>query len=111
VQRGAEYVLVDDFVGQGGTLANLRGYLIAQGAMVRAATVLTGKPYSARLALTNVALDQLRGKHGELESWWQNSFGHGFDRLTESEARYLLRAEDVDTIRSRIAEARRAADD
>lgn len=111
VQRGAEYVLVDDFVGQGGTLANLRGYLLAQGGAVHAATVLTGKPHSVRLALTGETLERLRGKHGEFESWWQTRFGYGFDRLTESEARYLVRAEDADTIRNRIAEAGRAADD
>ena len=26
VKRGREYVMVDDFIGQGGTLANLRGW-------------------------------------------------------------------------------------
>jgi hypothetical protein len=27
IQKGCEYVLVDDFVGMGGTLANMRGYI------------------------------------------------------------------------------------
>jgi hypothetical protein len=31
VVPGAEYVLLDDFVGQGGTLANLRGFIEARG--------------------------------------------------------------------------------
>lgn len=31
VLSGAEYLLVDDFVGQGGTLANLRGYIESKG--------------------------------------------------------------------------------
>lgn len=110
VQCAAEYLLVDDFVGQGGTLANLRGYLVAQGAAVCGATVLTGKPYSARLALSHDTLEQLRRKHGQLETWWQTRFGYGFDCLTESEGRYLLRAEDADTIRNRVSEARRATD-
>ena len=106
VQSGAEYVLVDDFVGMGGTLANLRGYLLAGGGKVVAAVVLTGKPYSARLALTGETLDQLRSSHGaDLENWWQERFAHAFDALTESEARYLARTETADTIRNRIAEA------
>ena len=109
VQSGAEYVLVDDFVGMGGTLANLRGYLLAGGGKVVAAVVLTGKPYSARLALTGETLDQLRSSHGaDLENWWQERFAHTFDALTESEARYLARTPDVDTIRNRIAAAEQA---
>lgn len=37
VQAGREYVLVDDFVGMGGTLANLKGYVESQGGRVLAA--------------------------------------------------------------------------
>lgn len=109
VQPGTDYVLVDDFVGMGGTLANLRGYLLSQGGKVLAATVLTGKPHSARLALSPERLDELRHTHGEeLEQWWQNRFAHAFDTLTESEARYLARSPDADTIRNRIAAAEQA---
>lgn len=49
VKAGMVYCLVDDFVGQGRTLANLRGFLIRGGEIVVGATVLTGKPYSATL--------------------------------------------------------------
>jgi hypothetical protein len=44
------YLIVDDFVGQGGTLANLIGFIKSQGGHVVGATALTGKPYSAKLA-------------------------------------------------------------
>jgi hypothetical protein len=56
---------------------------------------------------TGGAIDHTVGvKHGDdLETWWRAEFGFGFDALTESEARYLLRAEDADTIRRRLAEA------
>ncbi|MFH1602551.1 MAG: phosphoribosyltransferase [Pseudomonadota bacterium] len=37
VASGRNYVLVDDFVGQGGTLANLRGYALSEGAEVSGA--------------------------------------------------------------------------
>ena len=47
------YLLVDDFVGQGGTLANLRAHIIQGNGTVLGATVLSGKPYSANLALTS----------------------------------------------------------
>ena len=109
VTRGRDYLLVDDFIGQGGTLANLKGHIEANGGRALFATTLTGKPYSARLSLTNESLEALRNKHGTaLEKWWKKEFGYGFDRLTESEARYLVNTPDVDTIRNRIVEAKQA---
>jgi len=111
VAAGADYVMVDDFVGMGGTLANLRGHIESHGARVLAAVVLTGKPHSAKLRLTPERLNELRYTHGaELEHWWQERFGHAFDALTESEARYLVRTPDIATIRNRIAAAEQAGD-
>jgi hypothetical protein len=104
IESGCEYVLVDDFVGMGGTLANMKGYIESQGGVVLAAVSLTGKPHSAKLAPSPERLKELRGKHGaELESWWFGRFAHTFDALTESEARYLARTETADSIRNRIA--------
>ena len=106
VNPGQEYLIVDDFVGMGGTLANLRGYIESKGGKVIAATVLTGKEYSAIIALNRITLQELRNKHGkELENWWQERFGHTFDSLTQSEARYLLKTENADRIRNKIATA------
>jgi hypothetical protein len=106
VECGKAYFLVDDFIGQGGTLANLRSMILEKGGVVVGATVLTGKPYSAMLALTEETLRQLRAKHGsELETWWARTFSFGFECLTESEARYLLNTPTADRIRDRIAAA------
>jgi hypothetical protein len=110
--RPAEFagvVQADDFVGMGGTLANLKGYIESKGGKVLAAVCLTGKPHSAKLALSSERLQELRAKHGkELENWWVERFAHTFDALTESEARYLARTEAIDTIRDRIAAAKQA---
>jgi hypothetical protein len=107
VKTGQSYLMVDDFVGQGGTLANFRGYLVANGAKVVGATVLTGKPHSAKIALTKERYEDLLKKHGdELESWWQTEFSFGWSCLTESEARYLCNSPDADAIRNQIAAAR-----
>jgi len=63
-----DYLLVDDFVGQGGTLANLRGHVETHQGNVLGAITLTGKAYSAKLRLDQTTLDGLREKHGtELE--------------------------------------------
>jgi hypothetical protein len=87
-------------------LANLAGYIHGQGGAILGATVLTGKPYSAKLAPDEAQIRALRAKHGaQLEEWWRQSFGFGFDCLTRSEARYLENTADADTIRSRVAAA------
>jgi len=57
---------------------------------VLGATVLTGTPHSANMALTAFTL----------ENWWNQRFGFRLDCLTESEARYLLNTPDVDRIRN-----------
>ena len=108
IAEGHEYLMVDDFIGQGGTLANLRGRVEKLDGTVAGATGLTGKPYSAKLAPSKEQLDELRQKHGrEFEKWWRDHFGHAFDCLTQSEARYLARSPDADTIRDRLAAALR----
>ena len=107
VEKDREYLMVDDFVGQGGTLANLRGWIEKQGGHVVGAVALTGKPYSAKLNPSQEQLHELREKHGsDFEKWWKARFGHAFDCLTQSEARYLARSPDVDTIRNRLVAAK-----
>ena len=111
IEPGRSYVLVDDFVGMGGTLANLRGYIHAHGGDVLAAVALTGKSYSARLALSLKQLEELRERHGQTaEHWWHERFAHAFDALTESEARYLARTPDFERIRDQIAAVEQARD-
>jgi hypothetical protein len=106
-----EYILVDDFVGQGGTLANLRGHVEFHGGRVTSSISLAGKDRSAKMNLDEGTLQKLRIKHGEqLEEWWNSTFGYGLNRLTESEAAYLFRSDDFDTITARLIAARRAGD-
>ena len=106
VAAGREYVMVDDFVGQGGTLANLRGWIEKKKGKVIGAVAFTGKAYSAKLNPTEDQIHELRHKHGpDFEKWWRERFGYAFDCLTQSEARYLARSPDVDTIRDRLAAA------
>jgi len=103
------FVMVDDFVGQGGTLANLKGFIENSGGMVIAATTLTGRADSAKLNLEKDTLTNLRSKHGKhLEEWWIDTFGFGLEKLTESEARYLRRIDDTDSISARLVAARGA---
>jgi hypothetical protein len=111
VEPGVEYVLiVDDTLTQGGTLAGLKGHIESQGGKVILASTLTGKQYSAKLSLAKSTLKALRSQYGQLENWWRNTFGYGFDRLTEWEARYILASgKNADAIRTTISERRREA--
>jgi hypothetical protein len=105
-EPGKPYFLVDDFVGQGGTLANLRGYIQNQGGIVIGATVLTGKSYSAKVSIEQDQIDELKNKHGEdLRKWWKHHFGFDYDCLTSSEAGYLIRTPCPQRIRDRIIAA------
>ena len=46
----------------------------------------------------------------ELEEWWLAAFGDGFERRTESAARYRLRADDAHTVTTRMVAAGRGRD-
>lgn len=106
VQLGAAYVLVDDHVGLGGTLANLRGYVEARGGFVIAVTTLTESRDARRISLRPVTRDMLWERHGEeLDQLWQAQFGHGIDCLTEVEALQLCRQPSIAGIESFLAKA------
>jgi len=110
VESGRDYLIADDNIAVGGTIANLRGFIEARGGRVIGATTLTESGPSGKVALRPETLQALRQKHGDtLNNYWQTEFGHGIETLTESEARHLLKAENVDAIRNRIAAARQAA--
>ena len=112
VKAAAAYLIIDDFIGQGGTVANLRGHVETRAGRVIGIATLTGRSYSAKLAPEPSLIQAVRDKHGdELEIWWQKEFGYGFDCLTQSEARYLERSPDADTIRNRMAAARQSTGD
>lgn len=76
VQRGANYVLVDDHVGLGGTLANLRGYVEARGGEVIAITTLTESRDARIISLQSATRNVLWARHGQaLDDLWQSQFG------------------------------------
>ncbi len=102
VLEGEHYLLLDDFIGQGGTLANMKGYIESKGGIVIGSIVMAGKDFSSKLKLQQSTLTELRSKHGNLEPEWLTVFGYGFDFLTESEARYLVKTENADRIRAEI---------
>jgi len=57
------YLIVDDFMRQGGTIANLRGHIEYSGGRVIGAITLTGKAYSSKITLSG----------GTLRAIWRSS--------------------------------------
>jgi hypothetical protein len=115
VEAGRDYLIVDDHVSQGGTLADLRSFIRERGGNVIGATTLTGNDKRATLAPLPSTLARLRERFPGLEPWWKEHFGHGFDGLTQSEAAYLDRYSSADSIRNTVLargqEARLGADE
>lgn len=110
VTKNVNYLILDDAITQGGTIADLKGYIESNGGTVIGAAVLMGKPHSAKLAITKPTLGQLRKLVGkDLETWWYEQFGYDFSKLTESEARYIAKQVHrygVDTVRDRLLASR-----
>ncbi|HFF6187710.1 TPA: PLxRFG domain-containing protein [Stenotrophomonas maltophilia] len=110
VEKGRDYVLIDDTLTQGGTLAQLKTHIEDNGGKVVLATALTGKDYSRKIALNSQSLADVRERFGSIEPWWRDQFGYGFEGLTESEARTILTLDkgrlDADAFRDRVAAGR-----
>lgn len=110
VQSGKNYLIVDDIVTQGGTLADLKSYIEVNDGIVIGASTLSGKHNSAKMAIRKATLGQLRKQAGKmLENWWQEQFGYDFSKFTESEARYLakqIHRDGIDTVRNYLATSR-----
>jgi len=65
---GAEYLILDDFIGMGSTLANVKSFIENAGAKIAGFEVLTGKPESSQLYLRTQTLNHLREKHEQFEA-------------------------------------------
>jgi hypothetical protein len=109
VEKNVEYFIVDDTCTAGGTLANLKGFIEHSGGKVVGMSVLSmNNPRLVYdISLSRPTLRQLTLRHPQLSEWWRQEFGHGLETLTEGEAGQLRAAPSFDTIRNRIAEARR----
>jgi hypothetical protein len=105
-----DYLILDDTLTQGGTLAQLKTHIEDNGGRVVGAVALTGKNYSRKLSLDPSTLAEVRGKYGSIEPWWRDTFGYGYEGLTQSEARTLLTFDkgqlSPERLRDRIAAAR-----
>lgn len=68
---------------------------------------MTGKHYSAKIGSFPELLQQVRERFQSIEPAFSAATEYGFDALTESEARYLVKHDDAESVRTRIVEAGR----
>ena len=107
VKQGGKYLIVDDTLTMGGTIASLRGYVENRGGKVIGAFVMTAHEGALDLPVRASMLVAIENKHGPLmHQFWQETFGYGIDKLTQGEAGHLKSAKTIDEIRERIAAAR-----
>lgn len=115
VRQDAAYILIDDVLTTGGTLAALRSHIIRNGGQVAAITTLAhGQGSDQPLALANATCNELyKGFGKEISGFWRKEIGHDAEHLTEAEGRILLKWRGGDgpwdaplqRLRDRLAEA------
>jgi hypothetical protein len=106
VTKGARYIIVDDHTGFGGTIANLRGFIIEGGASVLGVTTLTASPNSQKLSVSKATLDMIYATYGsQIDEFWNGRFGHGVDCLTEREAILVSRQRTLERLEACLAQA------
>lgn len=102
VSKDVPYLLVDDHISQGGTLADMRSYIESHGGRVIGATTLTGAEDATKLAASTGTLDKLSEKFPGIDEWMKEEFGNGINSLTEKEAEYALRHNSLNSLRGEL---------
>jgi hypothetical protein len=111
------YIIADDVVTQGGTIASLRCHILDAGGTVLCCTALahqTGE--NVKLAVARGTLDVLEQTYGsDLAAFWKDTIGHDTHCLTEQEVVRLIafgeeqkrttQAERLQCLRDRLAKA------
>ncbi|WP_445344878.1 phosphoribosyltransferase [Acinetobacter bohemicus] len=103
VQEGRNYIIVDDTVAMGGTLAALKGYIESRGGKVLKAVTLTGLTVPEfDIVPSEKMLKSVLSKHPDLSEWWQYEFGFPIEYLTQGELGHLRTPSSLDEIRNRL---------
>ena len=108
VHAGRNYVIVDDVMTMGGTLADLKGFIESQGGRVICMSVLAHRSgRNVHISLANSTLSALQCHHGpSLGEFCEKELGYDDDCLTEPEAIRLLNAASLDRVREALDGAR-----
>lgn len=102
VLPGAKYVLVDDVISMGGTLAELANYIRQHGGDVVGVIVLVNAGRDKKLNPSKALVGKLKRRY---DHDIREIFGIDITALTANEASYLIGFRSVDEIRNRLVKA------
>jgi hypothetical protein len=103
-------LICDDVVTFGASLANLRGFLVSNGAEVVAATVIGAAYGSTKLAPDCTLIGQLRDRYDREIETQTAALGFGCECLTAREAYFLAGLRTTERFRNRLAQGVRTTD-
>jgi len=103
VSDGKSYVILDDTLSMGGTLASLHGFIANRGGHVLGASAMTAHPGALQLPVSNKLLHRIDARHGPgMNALCEEVLGHSLEYLTQGEAGHFRSAESVEVMRSRL---------
>jgi len=110
ISDGADYIVVDDVMTLGGTLADLKGFIEHNGGRVICMSVLArGSGTNSRIALDSHTLAMIEYKFGnDIHDFCRNALGHETNCLTLPEAERLLECASIDSARAHLSRERDA---
>lgn len=90
--EGGSYVVFDDHIKSGSTVANLAGHINEAGAQVKGFMALSVNPILKSFKLTDATWQTLLTHPYFINTneFWKNNFGYSLDCLTDPEANMLL---------------------
>ena len=103
VTKGANYVLVDDVMNMGGTLAELSSYILEAGGIVLSVIVLVNAGRVKHLQPNRKTILELEKRYG---NEFTRILGIVPSALTANESNYLIGFRTADEIRNRLVKAR-----
>lgn len=96
IEKGRNYILVDDVFTSGSTLNSLKNWIENQGGKVKAVTTLSASRYGKKIGISKEQVDKLRKidhneTQGRLEQLFkQHKYKGGFESMTYNEAYFLI---------------------
>ena len=112
VEAGKEYILIDDAIGQGGTVAELRFFVESNGGRVVDVSALTSGIFGNKLSIRSETITNLKEKFSreKLKDFlYEFNTAGSIDALTEKEGRFILQQPSLNSLRDRILAGAREA--
>lgn len=108
IDKSAAYVIVDDVITTGGTLADLRAFIMRKGGRVIGMSAIAARDGEwQRIRLDDVTRAELERTHGgDISEFCRQYFGFSHECFTDNEARAVIGSSGYVDLRKKILRAR-----